>query len=118
MVETLNSGLRFLLEIAGLASIGYWGFQRTDGPARWLLLLAPPLIIATVWAVFRVPGDGGEPVVVVPGLVRLAIEFTVFALAALALFASGLRMYALVFVIVVIAHYGVDWERVRWLAGQ
>jgi hypothetical protein len=118
MVEVLNSGLRFMLEIAGLISTGYWGYQRTDGSPRWLLMLVPPLVIATIWAVFRVPGDGGEPTVIIPGLLRLAFELSVFGAAVLALNAAGLRTYAIVLVVVVLGHYAVDWERAHWLVQQ
>lgn len=115
MIDVANSGVRFLLEVAGLLAIGYWGYQRTDGSLRWLLMLLPPLIVATLWAVFRVPGDGGDPVVAVPGALRLIFEFVVFALAVVALYSSGLRNYAVILLVVVVAHYVVDWERVRWL---
>jgi hypothetical protein len=118
MIESLNSGVRFLLEIAGLVSIGYWGFQLTDGILRWLIMLIPPLIVATVWAVFRVPGDGGDPVIVVSGLSRLLIEAAVFTLAVLALAASGQGTYAIVLAVIVLGHYAVGWERIRWLLRQ
>lgn len=118
MIEALNLGLRFLLEIAGLVAIGYWGYHWTEGGLRWVLMLVPPLVIAAIWGMFRVPGDGGDPVVVTPGVIRLAFELAFFALAVLALNAAGQRTLALVLLIVVAGHYLVDWERVRWLVGR
>ncbi len=65
-----------------------------------------------MWGVFRVPGDGGAPVVAVAGWVRLAIEAIFFTTATAALFGSGQRTAALVFAVVVIAHYLVSYDRV------
>lgn len=118
MIAALNLGLRFLLEIAGLVAIGYWGFHRGEGALRWALMLIPPLVLAAIWGMFRVPGDGGDPVVAVPGVLRLALELGVFTLAVLALNAAGQRAPALVLLVIVIGHYIVDWERVGWLLRQ
>lgn len=118
MLGAVNLGLRFLLEIAGLVAIGYWGFQRGDGVFRWVLMLLPPVVIATIWGMFRVPGDGGDPVVTIPGALRLTFELIVFFLAVLGLYASGQRPLALVLLIIVVGHYIADWERVRWLLRQ
>jgi hypothetical protein len=118
MVVAANSAFRFALEIAGLIAIGYWGYARTDGGARWLLVLVPPLIIASVWAVFRVPGDGGDPVVTVPGIARLGIETLVFALAIAALYFASQPIMTLLLAIAVLTHYAIGWERVRWLLQQ
>ncbi|HEU4862451.1 MAG TPA: DUF2568 domain-containing protein, partial [Candidatus Limnocylindria bacterium] len=56
-------GLHFLLELVALFAVGYWGWTAHDGAQRWVWATALPLLLATVWAVFRVPGDGGDPIV-------------------------------------------------------
>ena len=62
----LNLVLRFLLELAALVAAGYWGFGAFDGwPLRVLAGIGVPFVLAAAWGVFRVPGDGGPPVVVV-----------------------------------------------------
>jgi len=43
-----NNGLRFLLELAVLAALAYWGFAEFDGVVQWVLGLGAPLV-AGVW---------------------------------------------------------------------
>jgi hypothetical protein len=49
-VRPANDGFRFLLELAVLVSLGYWGYRLTASPARWVLMLAAPIVGATIWA--------------------------------------------------------------------
>jgi hypothetical protein len=111
----LNLVLRFLLEIAGLTALGFWGWTQHEGPARWLWTVGAVVAAAAVWAVFRVPGDGGPPVVAVAGRPRLVVETAFFAAATAALLASGQRTAALVFAALVLAHYAVSYDRVMRL---
>jgi len=114
----LNLALRFILEIAGLAAYGYWGWAAHDGLLRWLLAVGAPLLAATLWAVFRVPGDGGPPVVAVSGAVRLVLEAVYFGGATWALYAAGAPSAAFVFGVAVVGHYAISWDRiVRFLKG-
>ena len=82
----INSGLRFLLEIAALISLGLWGWQIGEGWTRFLLALGIPILVAILWAVFRVPNDPGAAPVAIPGKLRLAFELALFAFAVLALY--------------------------------
>lgn len=67
------------------------------------------MIVAAVWGVFRVPNDGGAPVVTVPGPVRLLIEAVVFIGAILALAAANQPTTALILAVVV----GIDYIGLR-----
>lgn len=108
-----NLLLRFLLEIAGLAALWNWGWTQHDGAARWLWAIGAVLAAAAVWGVFRVPGDGGPPIVAVSGRVRLAIEAAFFATAAAALYVAGRPTLAVAFAAPVAGHYLVSYDRVR-----
>lgn len=111
----MNLLLRFALELAALAVFGYWGWSQSEGQMRWLIAFIAPIVVAAVWAVFRVPGDGGTPAVVVSGLMRLLLEFVLFALAVGALFALDRSRLALLLGLVIIIHYALSYERVAWL---
>jgi hypothetical protein len=50
-----NDGLRFLLELAALISLGYWGFAEHDGVSQWLPGLGAPLVAEAVWGAFVAP---------------------------------------------------------------
>ena len=70
----INLGLRFVLELAALWAIGSWGWVAHAGPAKYLWSVGLVVLAAALWGVFRVPNDGGPPIVSVPGWVRLLIE--------------------------------------------
>jgi len=44
-----NDGLRFLLELCALAAVAYWGWSEHGGVWRWVLVVAAPLAVATLW---------------------------------------------------------------------
>jgi uncharacterized protein DUF2568 len=101
-VRIANLGLRFLLELALLAALAYWGWHE-QGVALAILL---PLLAAVVWGAFVAP-KARFPV---PVPVRLAIELTLFGLAVAGLFAAGADALGFAFAAVVILsgaiHYG------------
>lgn len=117
----INLGLRFILELAALFALGYWGSQQGSGIVSVLLAVGLPVIAAAVWGIFAVPNDpsrSGKAPVVVSGLVRLLIEGALFLLAILALLNLGQSTLAVVFAIVVILHYAASYDRIAWLLRQ
>ncbi len=55
--------VRFLLELAALAALAYWGFSEYDGVAAVLLGVGAPLLAAVVWGLFVSPkAKYGSPV--------------------------------------------------------
>jgi hypothetical protein len=80
--------------------------------ARWLWTAGLVVGAAAVWGVFRVPGDGGPPVVAVPGWVRLLIEAVFFGGATAGLIAAGSTTLGVVFGVIVVLHYAVSFDRV------
>jgi hypothetical protein len=117
----LNLALRFVLELCGLAALGYWGWSFTDEWWRYVLMLAVPALGAAAWGTFAVPGDpsrsGGAPVPV-PGLVRLVLELVFFGLACWALYDASATVLSSILAVAVVFHYVVSYERVRWLVSQ
>lgn len=59
MTETLkiiNAGLSFFLELAMLASLGYWGFYGDKSTlAKWSLGIGLPILAAIIWGLFLAP---------------------------------------------------------------
>ena len=97
-IKDANLALRFILELCALAALGYWGFTTgTDTGMRWLLGIGAPLLAAVIWALFVAP----KATIEVPDALRIALQVLVFGSAA-ALFATGLRTLAIVFIAVVI----------------
>jgi hypothetical protein len=114
-LHPLNLAVRFLLEIAALVAIGYWGFSQHDGIWQFLLGLGLPLLAAAAWGIFAVPGDrtrSGDAPVPVPGGVRLLLELALFALAAWALFDAGNTVLALILAVVTALHYALSYDRI------
>jgi hypothetical protein len=52
----IADGLRFVLELAGIAAAAYWGWNAGgEGVTRWLLAIAAPAILIVTWAMFIAP---------------------------------------------------------------
>lgn len=112
MIRTLNMVLRFGLELAGLVAVGYWGFTLDGGwLPRLLAGIGLPLLLAVAWAVFRVPNDGGAPIIAIGGRWRLLLELTVFAVAVAALAQARQLPLAIGLAALVLLHYGIDSQR-------
>jgi hypothetical protein len=116
-----NLAVRFLLEIAGLAALGWWGWNRGDGILQFVLALGVPILAAVLWGTFAVPSDpsrSGKAPVPVPGVVRLLLELAFFAAATWALYATDLTTLAWIYGAVVVIHYAVSYDRILWLVRQ
>jgi hypothetical protein len=112
---SVNDGPWFLLELAALAALGYWGWTTADGSLRFVLAVGLPLVAALLWGVFRVPGDPGPAPVPVP--VRLLLEATLFGAAVGLLALAGQPLAAGVLAALLVGHYVTARERVVRLAG-
>ncbi len=86
-VKAANLALRFVLELAALAALGYWGAQAGPNAVTGVVLaVGTPLLAAVAWGLFVSPKRRVD----VPVL-RWVVELTVFGAAALGLVASGHR---------------------------
>ena len=118
VLYALNAGLRFLLEIASLIALGRVGYASASGALGYALAAALPLMAASAWGVFTVPGDpsrGKTGPVPVSGRVRLLLEALCFAAGAAAFWRTGDERVAIVFGAGVLFHYACGHARTRWL---
>ena len=95
--------LRFLLEMASLAALAYWGFHEFGGVAQWVIGLGAPLLVAVVWGTFMSP-KASRPTV---DPVRLLIELAVFGAGVVALFAADATTLAVIFAVLALLHLGL-----------
>jgi hypothetical protein len=117
----LNLALRFLLEIAALVAIGYWGFSQHTGIWRFVIGIGGPLVAAVLWGALAVPDDprrSGKAPVPVSGVLRLVLELSLFGFAVWALYDAGSPVLALILGIITIVHYALSYDRVAWLLRQ
>jgi hypothetical protein len=85
-VKYANLALAFLLELAGLAAFGYWGFVVPDGLVLKLVAgLGLPILAAVVWGLFA----AHKASVRLPAPGKLAVQLGWFAAAAVALALAG-----------------------------
>ena len=119
--QPINLAVRFLLEIAGLIAIGYWGWQQGEGFLSYILAIGLPVIAAIVWGTFAVPDDpsrSGNARVPIPGWLRLILELIFFGFAVWCLYDVGSQQIAIVLAIIVLVHYALSYDRVLWLIKQ
>jgi hypothetical protein len=117
----INLAARFFLEVLALAFFAHWGWESFDGPIHYVTAIGLPVIAATAWAVFAVPGDpsrSGKTVVNTPGSVRLALETVFFIAAVIAASASLSVVMGTVFALAIIVHYAASVDRIRWLLAR
>ena len=117
----INLAVRFLLEITGLVVLAMLGWFYGNGVYKYLLALGFPLIAASLWGIFAVPGDpsrSGKAVVQVPGIVRLLLELAFFASATSSLFIVVNPVLAWVYGVMVLIHYLASYDRIQWLIQQ
>ena len=108
----INLTLRFLLELAALAAMAYWGWTMHGGIGRGVWVVGLPLVAAFLWGTFRVPGDPGKAPVPVSGPVRLLLEVVFFGAAVEFLAAAGHEDLSLILGGVILLHYLASYDRV------
>ena len=117
----INLAVRFLLEIAALVAIGYWGWAEHTGILRYVLVIGLPLLAAFLWGTFRAPEDASanrKAPVAIAGLPRLLLELAFFGFATWGLFDAGAAITAWIFGGVVFVHYLISYDRIAWLVRQ
>ena len=110
--------LTFVLEIAGLGAVAYWGLTQHEGLLSYVLGLGLPIVIILIWGTFRVNGDPKEAIVPIAGWLRLLIEVVFYAGAVLALVGAGLSQLAVVLLVAALIIYGLSYDRLVWLVKQ
>lgn len=114
----LNLAVRFLLELAALGCMGFWGWNQSHGIARYMLAVGVPLLAAVMWGVFRKPGDAsssGEAPVKTPGTVRLMLELVFFGFATWTLWNLAYVILAVILGTLIFVHYALSYDRIQWL---
>ncbi len=94
ILKTLNLALAFLLELAMLASIGYWAYQQGKSPIlKWVLLIILPLAAMILWGIFAAPKSQYR----LDFNARILFEIVMFSLAAFLLYKAGQSTLSLCF---------------------
>jgi hypothetical protein len=96
-----NLGLRFFLELAALAAMGWWGWHSGGStPGRLALAIVLPLVVAVVWGVFIAP----KAKVKVSRPVWYGLQVVIFGAAALALASVWSPWAGVAFALIVVAN--------------
>lgn len=100
-IKMINIGLSFILELAMLVALGYWGLYGDKSvPLKWLLGIGLPLLTAVVWgflfapkAVHRLDSTSGS-----------LLSLLLFLLAAAALFYTRHLELAIAFAVLAVVN--------------
>jgi hypothetical protein len=110
LMQSLNVGLSFLLEVGMLGAFAYWGFHAAANPwLRWVLAVAAPLAAIVAWGLFLAPKAARR----VGSTAGIAASLGMFCLAALALFSVGQPAWGAVMLIAAVLNRGlvVAWRQ-------
>jgi hypothetical protein len=103
-VHAANEALAFLLELAMLAGLAWWGASlHASLLTRVLLAVAAPLMVAVVWGLFAAPRSRFR----LPLAGVLAVKTVVFVATAIAVYSSGLHVPAIVIGAVAFLNAGI-----------
>jgi hypothetical protein len=103
-VHAANEALAFLLELAMLAGLAWWGASRDASLiSRVLLAVAAPVAAAVVWGLFAAP----RARVRMPVAGVLVIKAVAFVLTAIAVYSAGLHMIAIVGGVIAFLNAGI-----------
>ena len=85
LVEPANLALKFLLELAAIAALAYWGASVGTGAVSVAVAIAAPLAAILLWGRFAAPRSRQR----LPARTRVPFELAIFGLAAVALAGCG-----------------------------
>lgn len=114
----INLVFRFLLELAALAAMAFWGWNLADGILGIIYAIVIPVLAAVLWGVFAVPNDpsrSGKAPVPVSGTIRLVIELSIFAVSIWMVYNMGYSLFSRLFGAAVVTHYLLSMDRILWL---
>lgn len=99
VLQSINLGVAFLLELCMLGALAYWGFRASDnGLVKIVLGLGTPLLAIVIWARFMAPQSKTR----LTGWSYLLLKFVLFGAAALGLVAAGQLTLAIIFAVVAV----------------
>lgn len=105
-------GLRFILELGILASLGIWGWHASENWLRFLLALGLPTAAAVLWGIFRVPNDPGPATIAIPGILRLLLELALFGSAVWSVADLGWTILAWIFGFLIVLQNALSYSRI------
>jgi hypothetical protein len=99
-VRTANLALKFLLELAAIAALAYWGATAADGVLAVVLAVGAPALFIVLWGRFAAPRAAHR----LPSRSRIPFELGLFALAALALVLARSPLLAGAFAVLIVVN--------------
>ena len=102
-MKQANLALKFLLELAALASFAIWGAESESGALAIAHAIIAPLIVALLWGRLAAPRSAHR----LPRATRIPFEVAVFACAVAALAVSGHGGWAVGLGVVMVVNAGL-----------
>jgi hypothetical protein len=103
-LKTANLALAFLLELAVLAALGYWGLSTGVGTlARIGLGIGIPVVAVVVWALFGAPRSARR----LQGVGLLILRVIFFGSAVVALVAASQPLLGILFALICVVNFAL-----------
>ncbi|MGA9270684.1 MAG: YrdB family protein [Lutimonas sp.] len=117
----VNLLFRFILELFVLGVAAFWSWRLFEGWPGTVLAIVIPFVMALIWGSFAVPDDpsrSGKAAIPISGPLRLLLELLFFSFAVWCVYDLGLSGLAKVLAFLILLHYVISWDRIRWLLKQ
>ena len=99
ILQWINLGVAFLLELCMLAALAYWGIQTGSNlPLKVMLGLGAPLLAVVIWSRFMAPQSAAR----LSGVPYLLLKLIIFGLAAIGLAVAGQLTLAIIFALIAV----------------
>lgn len=99
-LRTSNLGLKFGVELAAIASLGYWGASVDGSVLSVVMMVLAPAAMIVLWGRFAAPRASRR----LSPKARIPFELTILLLAAVALLAAGEAALAVALTVAVLVN--------------
>lgn len=92
-----------------------------ESPWNWIASIVFPVLAMAIWGILAVPNDksrSSKAPVPISGVLRLVLEFGFFGFATWCFFSVDLAMWGSAFGVLVLLHYAVSLDRLKWLMNK
>ena len=104
-LKIANMGLAFIAEITMWVAFGYWGYQLTESPLKWIYGIGIATMVIVAWGIWAAPKSKKR--LQQPGLI--VFKMILFILATLALIHADQTNLAIILLVASVVNQAIEY---------